>query len=161
PAGMKDYAAALSNPRFTLLLVLAAIPAKVVIIAFVFYLVPLYVANAGYNAAMAGRIIMLYSVMMVLLVPVTTEVVERMQRLRKRPHAAFVAGGLALSGVSGLVMLLPLGLAAATALVLLLGVAQALSIAPQAAMVADVSADAAERVGESAIYGVYRLVERL
>lgn len=161
PAGVKGYAAALSNPRFALLLLLAAIPAKVVIIAFVFYLIPLYVASAGYNAAMAGRIIMLYSVMMVLLVPVTTELVERMQRFRKNPHAAFVAGGLALSGISGLIMLLPLGLGAATGLVLLLGVAQALSIAPQSAMVADVSADAAERIGESAVYGVYRLVERL
>ena len=161
PAGMRDYAAALANPRFVFLLMLAAIPAKVVMIAFVFYLVPLYVADAGYNAAMAGRIIMLYSVMMVLLVPVTTELVERLQRTQKRPHAAFVAGGLALSGLAGMVMLLPLGLAGAAALVLLLGVAQAVSIAPQAAMVAEVSAGHMQRVGESAIYGVYRLVERL
>ena len=161
PAGMRDYAAALANPRFVFLLMLAAIPAKVVMIAFVFYLVPLYVADAGYNAAMAGRIIMLYSVMMVLLVPVTTELVERLQRAQKRPHAAFVAGGLALSGLAGMVMLLPLGLAGAAALVLLLGVAQAVSIAPQAAMVAEVSAGHMQRVGESAIYGVYRLVERL
>jgi len=162
-AGLGDFRAALAHWRFTLLLLLAAIPAKVVLIAFVFYLVPLYVADAGYNAAMAGRIIMLYSIMMVLLVPVTTEVVERVQRLHaRRPHAAFVAGGLALSGISGLVMLLPLGpLAGPTLLVLLLGIAQALSIAPQSAMVADVSAGHAERVGESAIYGVYRLVERL
>jgi Na+/melibiose symporter-like transporter len=66
-----------------------------------------------------------------------------------------------ISGLAGLVMLLPLGLAGAAALVILLGVAQALSIAPQSAMVADVSRADMGRLGESAIYGVYRLVERL
>ncbi len=159
---LRDYAAALANPRFALLLGFAAIPAKVILIAYLFFLLPLYVADAGHNAAMAGRIIMLYSVMTVLLVPVTTELIERIQRLRgTRPHAAFVAGGLALSGIGGLLMLLPTGLASAVALVVLLGIAQAMSIAPQASMVADVSGVYAKRVGESTIYGVYRLVERL
>jgi predicted MFS family arabinose efflux permease len=159
---LRDYAAALANPRFVLLLAFAAIPAKVILIAYLFFLLPLYVADAGHNAAMAGRIIMLYSVMTVLLVPVTTELIERIQRVRgSRPHAAFVAAGLALSGIGGLLMLLPVGLASAVALVVLLGIAQALSIAPQASMVADVSGVYAKRVGESTIYGVYRLVERL
>jgi predicted MFS family arabinose efflux permease len=152
-ASVRDYAAALANPRFAALLALAAIPAKVIVIAFCFYLVPLYVAESGHNAAMAGRIIMLYSVMMVLGVPITTEVVERIQRARHtRPHAIFVAGGLVVSG---------LGLWGATALVFLLGIAQAMSIAPQSAMVAEVSGADMGRLGESAIYGVYRLIERL
>ncbi len=161
-ASVRDYARALANPRFAALLALAAIPAKIIVIAFCFYLVPLYVAESGHNAAMAGRIIMLYSVMMVLGVPITTEVVERIQRARHtRPDAIFVAGGLVVSGFAGLLMLLPLGLWGATALVFLLGIAQAMSIAPQSAMVADVSADDMNRLGESAIYGVYRMVERL
>ena len=161
-ATARDYAAALANPRFAALLALAAVPAKVIVIGFCFYLIPLYVAKAGYGAAMAGRIIMLYSIMMVLLVPVATEIVERIQRTsRTRPHAAFVAGGLVLSGFAGLLMLRPVGLAGAAALVLLLGIAQAASIAPQAAMVGDIHAGRSGRLGESAIYGVYRLVERL
>jgi predicted MFS family arabinose efflux permease len=162
PVRARDYAAALANPRFAALLALAAIPAKVIVIAFCFYLVPLYVAESGYNAAMAGRIIMLYSVMMVLGVPITTEVVERIQRARHtRPHALFVAGGLVVSGLAGLLMLMPLGLWGTAVLVFLLGIAQAISIAPQSAMVADVSSADMGRVGESAIYGVYRLIERL
>jgi len=161
-ASVRDYAAALANPRFAALLALAAIPAKVIVIAFCFYLVPLYVAESGHNAAMAGRIIMLYSVMMVLGVPITTEVVERIQRARHtRPHAIFVAGGLVVSGAAGLLMLMPLGLWGATMLVFLLGIAQAMSIAPQSAMVAEVSGADMNRLGESAIYGVYRLIERL
>ena len=162
PATVRDYARALANPRFAALLALAAIPAKVIVIAYCFYLVPLYVNESGYNAAMAGRIIMLYSLMMVLGVPITTEVVERIQRVRHtRPHAIFVAGGLVVSGLAGLLMLMPLGLWGATVLVFLLGIAQAMSIAPQSAMVADVSAADMGRLGESAIYGVYRMIERL
>ena len=162
PAGLRGYVAAVANPRFASLLLLAAIPAKIIVIAFCFYLLPLYVAQEGHSAATAGRIIMLYSVMMVLLVPVSAELVERVERAtRRRPHAAFVAGGLALSGLAGISMLLPLGLAGAAALALLLGVAQAMSIAPQSAMVPEATGPDMQRVGESAIYGVYRLVERL
>ncbi|QJR16577.1 MFS transporter [Usitatibacter palustris] len=162
PPRMRDYAAALANPRFAILLAFAAIPAKVILIGYVFYLLPLFVADAGYSAAMSGRIIMLYSVMMVLLIPVTTELLERIQQSRGvRPQAAFVAGGLALSGLAGLLMLLPLGMAGAVALTVLLGIAQAFSIAPQSSMVGDVSAAHKHLVSESTIYGVYRLVERL
>jgi MFS family permease len=46
-------------------------------------------------------------------------------------------------------------------LVFLLGVGQSLSISPQAAMVAEVCKDEIRTLGQSAVYGVYRMVERM
>lgn len=151
----------ISNRRFLLLLLLAAVPAKVILIAYCFYLVPLYVVSLGTTPAMAGRLIMLYSVVMVLLVPVMARwlVTLRSQHGRE-PEPGFVAAGLALSGLSGLAMALPLGLGAPLLLVVLLGLAQALSISPQAAMVAHLCEQEIEQLGQSVVYGVYRMVER-
>ncbi|APV51677.1 hypothetical protein BWI17_19455 [Betaproteobacteria bacterium GR16-43] len=153
---------AFSNRRFLLLLVLAAVPAKLILIAYCFYLIPLYIVGVGSSSAMAGRMIMLYSVMMVLLVPLMANwVVALRARHKDEPEALFVAIGLALSGIAGLAMALPLGLLSPLLLVLLLGVGQSLSIAPQAAMVAEVCKDEIRSLGQSSVYGVYRLVERM
>lgn len=153
---------AFSNRRFLLLLVLAAVPAKMILIAYCFYLIPLYIVGVGSSSAMAGRMIMLYSVMMVLLVPLMANwVVTLRARHAEEPEALFVAIGLALSGVAGLAMALPLGLLSPLLLVLLLGIGQSLSISPQAAMVAEVCKEEIRSLGQSAVYGVYRMVERM
>ena len=152
---------AFANRRFMLLLLLAAVPAKVILIAYCFYLIPLYIVAAGSTPAMAGRMIMLYSVMMVLLVPMMANwVVGLRARHAREPEALFVAAGLALSGAAGLAMALPFGLLSPLLVVLLLGIGQSLSISPQAAMVAEVCKEEIRTLGQSAVYGVYRMVER-
>jgi len=154
--------AVLANRRFLALLLFAAVPAKVILIGFCYYLIPLYIVEQGSTAAMAGRFIMLYSVIMVVLVPwMAGWVVAKRAREQARPEPAFVVAGLALSGLAGFAMALPFGLASALALVLLLGIGQALSISPQAALVADVCKEEIATLGQSAVYGVYRLVERM
>ncbi len=152
---------AFANRRFMLLLLLAAVPAKIILIAYCFYLIPLYITGAGSTSAMAGRLIMLYSVMMVLLVPMMANWVMGLRaRHAHEPEALFVAGGLALSGIAGLAMALPFGLFSPLLVVLLLGIGQSLSISPQAAMVAEVCKEEIRTLGQSAVYGVYRMVER-
>ncbi|MEQ1515675.1 MAG: MFS transporter [Usitatibacteraceae bacterium] len=162
PASASKLSIAFANPRFLMLLLLAAVPAKVILIAYCYYLIPLYIVDAGSTSAMAGRMIMLYSVMMVLLVPMMANWVAALRaRYANEPEALFVAVGLAVSGVAGLAMALPFGLLSPFIVVLLLGIGQSLSISPQAAMVAEVCKEEIRVLGTSAVYGVYRMVERL
>lgn len=174
-AGLPKLGVAFTNRRFMGLLLLAAVPAKVILIAYCFYLVPLFVVSTGGTAAMAGRMIMLYSIMMVLLVPRMANWMESLRsraskpahnsKLGRAPEVVFVSFGLALSGLAGLAMLLPPGLVSpmwvVLLMVLLLGIGQSLSISPQAAMVADVCKEEIKTMGQSAVYGVYRMVERI
>jgi predicted MFS family arabinose efflux permease len=152
----------LRNWRFLGLLLLAAVPAKLILVAFCYYLMPLYLAAAGYSAAMAGRVIMVYSVVMVLLLPLGADAFERLRRRRRiTPHAWFVGAGVACSGLAGGAMLLPSEIMAATVLAGVLGAAQALSISAQAAMVPQLARREIARHGEAVVYGYYRLVERI
>jgi len=153
---------ALRNPRFLGLLLLAAAPAKLILVAFCFYLIPLYLSANGNTAAMAGRVIMIYSIAMVLLVPLATTQLERLQRRYGNVvHSWFVAAGLSLSATAGLAMLVPNDIWGAVLLVSILGVAQSLSISPQAAMIPTLASREIAQYGESAVYGCYRLVERI
>lgn len=155
-AALASLASLLSNRKFAGLALGAAIPAKVLLIGVLFYLVPLYVAQLGYGQAMAGRLIMIYGLLMVLLVPFAASHGERSERRR-----ALVVAGLGLSGAGVLAVAALPQVAGLVALAGLLGLGQALSISAQAALVGELSGEQIARHGEDAIYGAYRLLERL
>ena len=72
-----------------------------------------------------------------------------------------VGGGLIVSGMGGLMMLAGGGVAWVFAAVILVGLGQSLSIAAQSALVAEHCEAEVRQVGEGAVYGVYRMLERL
>ncbi len=146
----------LANRRFALLTLFAAIPAKILLIGVLFYLVPLYVTDLGYGQAMAGRLIMLYGLLMVLLVPLAARHGEGFAR-----RVALVAGGLGVAAAGGLLLAALPALAGLFALVGLLGLGQALSISAQAALVGELCRGEIAAHGVDAVYGAYRMLERL
>jgi MFS family permease len=156
PIRMADFLHLASNKRFVVLLLTAALPAKIILIGLCFYLVPLYVPTQGASTAMVGRLIMLYAVTMVIAIPLfarwSGSIAHRWQ---------FVAVGLFTSGLSGLIPLVLPGLPAVAVMMVFLGIGQALSIAPQTAMVIDVCASEIESLGEGVVLGIYRFFERL
>lgn len=156
PPKLADFATLLVNRRFMTLSGLAAIPAKIILTGFCFYLVPLYVVSIGSTQAMAGRMLMVYAVMMVLIVPVAARVADvgaRRERL--------VALGLCISGLAGLLLLASSNFLVIFGVVFLLGLGQALSIAAQSALVGELCREEVQRYGDGPVYGVYRLLERL
>lgn len=153
PGGLAQM---LRNRRFAVLTLFAAIPAKVLLIGVLFYLVPLYVAQLGHGQAVAGRLIMGYGLSMVVLVPLAA---GRGRTAGRR--LALVVAGLALASTGGLLLAAMPDLAGLAALVALLGLGQALSISAQAALVADVCSDDIAVRGQDGVYGAYRMLERL
>ncbi|OYX68675.1 MAG: hypothetical protein B7Y95_19905 [Rhizobiales bacterium 32-66-11] len=152
--GVSDLAAALKAPRLAALLFGCALPAKFLLVAVCFYLVPVELQREGYSAAAIGRLQMIYPILMVVAVPVFAALAERMNA-----RSGFViAGGLVAGGGA---LLLTLGTSPALiALVLaLLGIGQSMSIAPQSALVAD-SARHVPGGSSAGVLGLFRLIER-
>ncbi len=146
----------LRNRRFMTVTALAAIPAKLLLTGVCFYLVPLYVAAAGGSQAMAGRILMTYAVVMVVLGPLTAGLASS----RERMHM-LVAGGLFVSGLGGMLMLAGTDIAWVFVSVVLVGLGQSMSIAAQSALLSEHCGPEINKLGEGVVYGVYRLLERL
>jgi MFS family permease len=153
---MREIGALLFNRRFMTLTGLAAMPAKVILTGVCFYLVPLYIVSIGNTSAMAGRMLMVYAVMMVLIVPLSATLSDASLR-RDR----YVSIGLIISGLSGMLLLVSDSFLVLFGVVFLLGLGQALSIAAQSALVAEHCAEEIRIYGHDAVYGVYRLLERL
>ena len=153
---LREIMALIVNRRFMTLTGLAAMPAKIILTGVCFYLVPLYIVSMGNTSAMAGRMLMVYAVMMVVIVPLSARLSDKSMR-RDR----YVSVGLIISGLSGLLLLLSDSFLVLFGVVFLLGLGQALSIAAQSALVAEHCQEEIRIYGNDAVYGVYRLLERL
>lgn len=156
PPRFSEITALLFNRRFMTLTGLAAVPAKVILTGVCFYLVPLYVVTIGATPSMAGRILMTYAVLMVVMGPVAAGLATN-----RRNREWLVAGGLCASGVGGLLMLASGSVLMVFIAVLIIGFGQSLSISAQSALVSDHCEEEIARMGDGAVYGVYRLLERM
>src|SRR5205085_12374798 len=103
------------------------------------------------------RMLMIYPVMMVVLVPLFASLADRWDR-----RAAFVALGGLISGTSAFFLLLggDEKIIPITLMLLGLGLGQAISIAPLSGLVGELGRELPGSVSENSVYGIFRLVER-
>ena len=155
PVSGQPAAALLRQPGLVALLLGCALPAKLLLAALCFYLLPMHLQDQGQGSAVIGRLQTIYPLTMVLLVPLAARLADR-----RGGRGRFVVAGGLLAGASAM-LAWPAGAApAALALVLLgLGVGQALSITPQSALVADLARSLPPRQG-AGVLGLFRLTER-
>jgi predicted MFS family arabinose efflux permease len=153
---MIDFLRLLARRRFVLVTVLAAVPAKAILASFCFYLVPLYALAIGATSASAGRALMVYSGVMVLVLPLAARFAER-----GVGEARLVGTGLCLSTLGGFGLYFWDGLMPVYLAMALLGFGQGLSIAAQSSLLSIACAREIEERGSGPVFGVYRLIERL
>lgn len=155
---LSDFAVALANRRLAVQMVFAAIPAKLLLTGFLYYLLPVTLIGDGWREADVGRILMVYGVVVLVGGPWLGRLTDR-----RRNHAAVVTLGLVLSALPLLATpIVPqaLALPAAIVMVAALGSGQAMSISAQTSMVVDMASEADVRSGHAPELTVMRFVER-
>jgi predicted MFS family arabinose efflux permease len=143
-------------PGLRALLLGCAVPAKLILTALCFFLVPLILAGEGHTLSSIGRVQMIYPLMMVLFVPIFSrwdETPGRDPRARK-----IVLGGI-IAGLGVVPIVLWPGLGAIMAFLVFLGLGQALSITPQSSLMATYAHHGQGR-HSAQVLGLFRLVER-
>jgi len=143
----------LSDRHFFALAVLQAIPNKIGLIGLVYFAAPLMLREQGTDPSDAGRVIMGYSLVMILL----GQAVSRWSDRRGLARPQVFWGGL-LSGLSLIPFLFFSGIGMVTAGVLLLGLSHTLSVANQLKLASEL--EAVQALGTGIGLGVYRQVER-
>jgi MFS family permease len=152
----RDFLRLFGQRRFLWVTVLAALPAKLMLAGACFYLVPVYAIASGAPPSVAGRAMMLYAAVLVLVMPQATRWVER-----GVPLARLVGTGLCVSSLGGFAFVFAHGVAPVYLVTTLLGLGQGLSIAAQSSLLSHVCAAEIEAHGSGPVFGAYRLVERL
>ncbi|MBP2293748.1 MFS transporter [Azospirillum rugosum] len=151
----------LRNPAFVSLVLLGAVPSRLLIAAFLYCLVPLRLHDLGMSAVETGWVLTLYALTMALTAPPWSRLIDR----SGRPFL-FTIIGLALSAAA--MATVPAagslgidGLVPVVAAVALLGTAQALGMAPQVTVLFRVTPGEMERFGRTPVLGLFRVFERL
>lgn len=153
---LQAFALALRTPWLVIVLLFAAVPAKVVLSGLLYYLTPLALIDLGANEAQTGRILMLYGLVALLTGPMFAALTDRFQR----PVLSLVIGGL-ITAIGVIPMASADSYAGVALGVLALGLAQSLSIPALVAAVLTLTQGAAAVYGQGPVMAALRLVERL
>ncbi|WP_445681252.1 MFS transporter [Radicibacter daui] len=160
PSLIRALGAVSRNARFIALMAFGAVPAKLILTGFLYYMVPLYLAGLGRSPAEIGRLMMIYFAIMILVGPFFARLADRSGK-----GARFVVLGGVMAGLGA--ALLPLtggalgGQIGALIAVVLLGFGQAFSTAPLIALIPELCAAEAKTTGPTALLGILRVVERV
>lgn len=146
----------LGNPRFLILAVFAAAPAKLLLAGFLFFLAPLLLAEQGASLAEIGRIAMSYGIAALACMPLFVRLAGRWNA----PGFA-VGAGCSIAGLGLIPVLFAPGPATVLLAVIGLGAGQAASMSAQAALLALVCKDAIAARGAAPVAGVCRVIEHL
>lgn len=153
---LRGISVLMRNPRYTALILLAAIPSKILLTGFLFYTVPLYLAELGSNEAEIGRAMLLYSFTIILFGAMSGRLLDRIKR-----------GGLMLA-VGGVISALGLALFhewgsiwAVVLMVLVMGLGHSVTKSPQITYALELAEEESARVGRTTVMGVLRTTERI
>lgn len=145
-----------ANWRFTVLVVFAAIPAKMALTGYFFFLVPLILWNSGHSLPEIARIMVLYPIVMLAVSALATRMADQWG-WRIGP----VAAGGVIGGVGMLAPLLFDGTLPLVIGIVLLGVSHGLSASPQLAAIPDICWIECHRFGRPQVLALLRTLERV
>ncbi|MDO8608278.1 MAG: MFS transporter [Phaeospirillum sp.] len=153
----RQLLALLRNWRFSALVLFAAIPSKIALTGFFFFLVPLtLLQDVSTDLGDVARIMMLYPIAVVLLSPLAARLADQ---------TGWKAGLVAIGGlIGGAGLLLPLyssDLDTLTLAIVMLGVSHGLSASPQLAMIPDLCWTECRNMGQTNVLAFLRLAERV
>ena len=151
-----DYIKVLSNARFMALTLFAAVPAKIALTGFLYYTGPLYMSTLGTEQSSIGRVMMTYGIAMILLSPVIGRIADR-----TKCYTSLIMIGGVMSTLALMVLYFESSIIGVLISMSLLGVAHAIGVPPQIALITEISKNNASEIGVGTAIGVFRLVERI
>lgn len=154
PVSLNDFKVLLSNKYFALITFCSAIPSKVVLTGFLYYLCPVYLQSLGESSAVSGRVMMSYGLAIIIISPLSAFLVDRWNNKIR----FIVIGGL-LSALALInIMMLP-GTLGLLLIVIMIGVAHGISVSPQIPLVMELLDH--EGLDKGKTIGIFRLTERI
>lgn len=145
----------LKNTRFVVVVLCCAIPAKVVLTGFLYFMVPLYLVSLEASQSEIGRIMMIYSLIIIPLSPIASGIADKTKKMRELVLLGTILSGVILISLYGEASVLKILLAVA-----LMGIAHSILKAPLIACALEAS-EATPEVGRTEVLGLLRTAERV
>ncbi|MCL6707099.1 MFS transporter [Pseudomonas sp. R2.Fl] len=153
---VRGITALMRNTRYTAMILLAAIPSKILLTGFLFYLVPLYLASLGSNEAEIGRVMLLYSLTIILFGSASGRIVDWIGRT-----GFMLAFGGVISAIGLIVFSSWENIWSVVLMVFIMGLGHSVTKSPQIAYALEIADEEAARIGRTTVLGVLRTTERI
>ena len=146
----------LSNTKFLVTILMSAIPAKIILTGFIYFIIPLYLFSLGSSAAETARVMMIYPILVIALGPLSAWVAGHGARTFK-----VLVFGCFFSGVGLIIFHQSQTVLAVILMIFLMGVAHAFMKAPQINFIMEIAETEMPDQGRTAILGLLRTLERI
>ena len=154
PVRLNDFKTLLGNKYFSLITFFSAIPAKIVLTGFLYYICPVYLQYLGESSAVSGRVMMSYGIAIILISPLSAFLVDRWDN-----KIRFIVFGGILSALALINIVLLPGTMGLLLIVVMIGIAHGISVSPQIPLVMDLLAS--DGIDKGKTIGIFRLTERI
>ncbi|MDA9556435.1 MFS transporter [Vibrio sp.] len=154
PVKLQDFKILLKNKYFALITLFSAIPAKIILTGFLYYICPVYLQDMGESSSVSGRVIMTYGLAIILIAPISAALVDKF----KNKIAFIVLGGL-ISSIAMLNVYFLDGTSGVLLIVIFVGIAHGICVSPQIPLVIDLMSN--QGIERGKIIGIFRLTERI
>ena len=152
---LKNIRLLISNPRFLSLILLSAIPNKICLTGFLYFILPLYLKFLGNSQSGTGRILMSYGFAIVFLSPISGSLSDRFKNRKM-----FVALGACVSSLGLLSAFFFHNIWVLFLATAVLGIGHSLSLSSQLALVTEVCKREENQIGLMTVMGIFRFLER-
>ena len=146
----------LSNTKFLVTILMSAIPAKIILTGFIYFIIPLYLFSLGSSAAETARVMMIYPILVISLGPLSAWVAGHGARTFK-----VLVFGCFFSGIGLIIFHQDQTVLAVILMIFLMGVAHAFMKAPQINFIMEIAETEMPEQGRTAILGLLRTLERI
>lgn len=143
------------NVKFVSIVICCAIPAKIVLTGFLYFMVPLYLVSLEASQSEIGRIMMIYSLIIIPLSPIASGIADRTKKMKELVVLGTLLSGGILISLYGEESFFKVLLAVA-----LMGVAHSILKAPLIASALEAAEETPE-VGRTTVLGILRTSERI
>lgn len=148
------WAPLLRSPEYMGVLMLSVVPFSIAQVGLLYFAVPLHLDRIGAEAADAGRILMVYGVVVILFGPILSRVIDQ-----SRPKAPIVVAGGLVGGLGLTLLLVDIGLAGIFLAAALLSLSSTLIEPARAALV--LRLPAVQAAGPASALGLQRAADKL
>jgi len=143
------------NVKFVCIIIFCAIPTKIILTGFLYFMVPLYLVSLDASQSEIGRVMMVYSLIIIPLSPLASGIADKSGKMKELVLLGTVLSGGILISLYGEASFYKLLLAVA-----LMGVAHSILKAPLIASALE-AAEATPEVGRTKVLGILRTAERI
>ncbi|MCK6265156.1 MFS transporter [Vibrio sp. ZSDE26] len=154
PVRLSDFKVLLSNKYFALICLFSAIPAKIVLTGFLYYICPVYLQYLGESSSVSGRIMMTYGLSLIVISPISAALVDKY-----RNKMVFIVCGGLLSAIALINILVLPGTYGLLMIVIFIGVAHGICVSPQIPLVIELLRE--QGIDKGKTIGIFRLLERI